>query len=249
MSFWKNKIWSYYCPHCKEGFGNLEGKIIKRVYDGFGDQYTLLRCPRCGELVVTGPNGCEKYTPEDLEFFGLTTKEKKTRFKGSITLRKTAILNMLENQRFIFNSNASDGAKAISMGEIIAFKQLLEGDIDNYNWNAFMQEILWGETYGTLQLNHLFKIVFQVEEEEPEERDIKNNSKKKYLERLREIKRSFKESLIQFERLGVDAWKIKHVNWFFAVNYVDNKVDQIIRILSKIEEFIEMNEEADLIDE
>ena len=68
--------WSYHCPLCKEGFGDLEGEIIKRKYDGFGDRYTLLRCPRCGELIVTGPYlTCDPYTDEDKEFWGLQSSE------------------------------------------------------------------------------------------------------------------------------------------------------------------------------
>ena len=64
--------WRYHCPICKEGFGNLEGEIIKRKYDGFGDRYTLLNCPRCGGRIVTGPyQSCDVYNDEDKEFCGL----------------------------------------------------------------------------------------------------------------------------------------------------------------------------------
>jgi len=77
-----NKNWSYYCPYCKEGFGDLEGEVIKRKDDGFGDRYTLLHCPRCGELVITGPAGCEKYSPEDQEFFGVITSPRSEKEDG-----------------------------------------------------------------------------------------------------------------------------------------------------------------------
>ena len=70
----ERELWTYHCPECGEGFGDLEGDIIKRKCDGFGDRYTLLKCPRCNVLIVTGPYGCVEF--EDPEWWDLTVEEK-----------------------------------------------------------------------------------------------------------------------------------------------------------------------------
>ena len=68
--------WSYYCPKCREGFGDLEGEIIKDKYDGFGDRNKLIICPRCSAWLVLGAYmTCDEFNIEDLEFWGLNESQ------------------------------------------------------------------------------------------------------------------------------------------------------------------------------
>jgi len=61
---------------CEEGFGDLEGEVIKKLYDGFGDRSKLIKCPRCGKWIVLGPYmTCDEFNLEDLEFWDLTDEQ------------------------------------------------------------------------------------------------------------------------------------------------------------------------------
>lgn len=73
----RNWTWSYYCPKCKEGFGDLEGEIIKQQYDGFGDRNRLIICPRgCGAWLVQGAYmTIDEFNIEDLEWWGLNDEQ------------------------------------------------------------------------------------------------------------------------------------------------------------------------------
>lgn len=72
----RDKLWSYHCPVCEEGFGDLEGEVIKKLYDGFGDRNELIKCPRCGKWIVLGPYmTCDEFNSEDLEFWNLTDEQ------------------------------------------------------------------------------------------------------------------------------------------------------------------------------
>lgn len=72
------RTWSYYCPKCKEGFGDLEGEIIKQKYDGFGDMNKLIICPRCGAWLALGPYmTVDEFNTEDLDFWGLNKEQMK----------------------------------------------------------------------------------------------------------------------------------------------------------------------------
>lgn len=73
----RNWTWSYYCPKCKKGFGDLEGEIIKQKYDGFGDRNRLIICPRgCGAWLVQGAYmTIDEFNIEDLEWWGLNDEQ------------------------------------------------------------------------------------------------------------------------------------------------------------------------------
>lgn len=73
----RRKLWSYYCPLCEEGFGDLEGEVIKKIRGGLGGLSTLIACPRCGKWVVLGDYmTVDEFNPEeDTEFWNLTDEQ------------------------------------------------------------------------------------------------------------------------------------------------------------------------------
>jgi hypothetical protein len=83
-------------------------------------------------------------------------------YKGSVTIKKIHLINMLENQKIIFRSRISDDSKMIAWGGEIVLDRILEGDISNYDWNEVIQRI-WD--YGTIKPRDLFKIIVGGEED------------------------------------------------------------------------------------
>ena len=72
-------LWSYYCPKCEGGLGDME-PYIKEQRDGFGDLYRIIKCRHCGELLVTGPYQTIKLLEEekdDWEWWGLSAADVK----------------------------------------------------------------------------------------------------------------------------------------------------------------------------
>ena len=62
-------------------------------------------------------------------------------FKGSITIKKTHLLNMIQSNRLIFLSEVSKESKRFAWGRQTAFEDMLEGWISDYDWDVFMQKI------------------------------------------------------------------------------------------------------------
>ena len=82
-------------------------------------------------------------------------------YKGSIVVKKTWLINMLENQKFIFRSQVSDDSKLIAWGGEMVLDRIMEGEISDYDWNGLMQRI-WD--HGTIKPRDLFKIIVDGEQ-------------------------------------------------------------------------------------
>ena len=62
-------------------------------------------------------------------------------FKGSVVVKKTHLLNMIQNHKHIFSAPlVSDDCKWHAWGRQISYETLLDGDISDYDWNSFMHE-------------------------------------------------------------------------------------------------------------
>jgi len=61
--------------------------------------------------------------------------------KGSITIKRTHLLNMIDNNRLIFLSAVNKESKHFAWGRQAAFENVLEEDISQFNWNEFMQSL------------------------------------------------------------------------------------------------------------
>jgi len=62
-------------------------------------------------------------------------------FKGSVVVKRIHLLNMIENQKYIFRSPLTkDDSKWHAWGRQISYETLLENDISNYDWDVFMQD-------------------------------------------------------------------------------------------------------------
>lgn len=62
-------------------------------------------------------------------------------FKGSVVVKKAHLLNMIQNQKIIFRAPlVSDDSKWHAWGRQISYETLLENDISDYDWDAFMQD-------------------------------------------------------------------------------------------------------------
>ena len=58
--------------------------------------------------------------------------------KGSVTIKRTHLLNMIQNNRFIFLSRVSKESKRFAWGRQTAFEDILEEDWSRSDWNEFM---------------------------------------------------------------------------------------------------------------
>ena len=60
--------------------------------------------------------------------------------KGSVTIKRTQLLNMIQNNRLIFLSKVSEGSKRFAWGRQTAFQDVLEEDLSGYDHDEFMQK-------------------------------------------------------------------------------------------------------------
>ena len=61
-------------------------------------------------------------------------------FKGSVIIKKTHLLNMIQNQKHIFRAPlVADDAKWHAWGRQISYETILENDISDHDWDAYMQ--------------------------------------------------------------------------------------------------------------
>ena len=61
--------------------------------------------------------------------------------KGSITIKRIHLLNMIRNNRSLFLSRVSNESKRFAWGRQTAFEDILGEDYSRINWNEFMQEL------------------------------------------------------------------------------------------------------------
>ena len=69
-------------------------------------------------------------------------KSENMTYKGSVVIKRTDLLNLIQNQRAIFRSNVDDECKWHAWGRQISYETLLEGGWSWYNWDAFMQSVI-----------------------------------------------------------------------------------------------------------
>lgn len=62
-------------------------------------------------------------------------------FKGSVVVKRTHLLNMIENTKNMMRSQASDNAKRVVWGQQIGYERLMENDISDYDWNEFAKYV------------------------------------------------------------------------------------------------------------
>ena len=62
-------------------------------------------------------------------------------YTGSVVVKKTHLLNMIENVKSIFRSNVSNDSKWNVWGQQMAYENILEEDISTHDWNRFMQDV------------------------------------------------------------------------------------------------------------
>jgi len=60
-------------------------------------------------------------------------------YAGSVTVKKTHLLNMIENQKHIFRSDVDDDCKWHAWGRQISYEVMLDGDYTPYSWDNFMK--------------------------------------------------------------------------------------------------------------
>ena len=61
--------------------------------------------------------------------------------KGSVTIKRTHLLNMIRNNRSIFLSRVSKESKRFAWGRQTAFEDVLAGDLLEYDYDDIMQGI------------------------------------------------------------------------------------------------------------
>lgn len=62
--------------------------------------------------------------------------------KGSIVIKKTDLINLIQNQKSIFRATKiSTNSKHNAWGGQIAYERILQNGWTYYNWNSFMQSI------------------------------------------------------------------------------------------------------------
>ena len=59
--------------------------------------------------------------------------------KGSITIKRTHLLNMIQNNRSLFLMSESKESKRFVRGRQTAFEDILEEEWSRKDWNEFMQ--------------------------------------------------------------------------------------------------------------
>ena len=64
-------------------------------------------------------------------------------FKGSVVVKRTHLLNMIQNMKTMFRSDVKEISKWHIWGQQISFERILEGDISDYDWNKFREIIMW----------------------------------------------------------------------------------------------------------
>jgi len=63
-------------------------------------------------------------------------------FKGSVVVKRTDLLNLIQNQKAIFRAPlVSDDVKWHAWGRQISYEVLLEGGWSWYDWDSFMQSV------------------------------------------------------------------------------------------------------------
>ena len=67
----------------------------------------------------------------------------KKMFKGSVVVKRTHLLNMIQNMKTMFRSDASEKSKWHIWGQQISFERILDGDISDYDWDKFRKIIMW----------------------------------------------------------------------------------------------------------
>ncbi len=81
---------------------------------------------------------------EDLFFATLNTLgSPKTTYGGSIVVKKTHLLNMIDNMRLMFLSKVSNDSKMHVWGQQCAYENILKEDISTRDMNKFITEYIW----------------------------------------------------------------------------------------------------------
>ena len=62
--------------------------------------------------------------------------------KGSVTIKRIHLLNVIQDNRLIFRSKAGKNSKRFAWGRQTAFEDVLSGELSEYNFNDIMQGIL-----------------------------------------------------------------------------------------------------------
>ena len=62
-------------------------------------------------------------------------------FKGSIVLKRTTLLNMIQNAKLMFRSDVSPASKNNVWGQQLAYEWILEGDLSEYDWDPTLTSI------------------------------------------------------------------------------------------------------------
>ncbi len=61
--------------------------------------------------------------------------------KGSITIKRTKLMNAIRDNRAIFLSNVNKELKRFAWGRQTAFQEILEGRKSQFDWDSFMQNL------------------------------------------------------------------------------------------------------------
>ena len=67
----------------------------------------------------------------------------KETYSGSIVVKKTHLLNMIENMKTMFRSNVTKDSKMHLWGQQCAYENILKEDISTNDWNYFITEFIW----------------------------------------------------------------------------------------------------------
>jgi len=63
-------------------------------------------------------------------------------FKGSVVVKRTTLLNMIQDTKLIFRSDVSPASKNNVWGQQIAYENILEKDFTSFSWDSTMQ-LIW----------------------------------------------------------------------------------------------------------
>lgn len=62
-------------------------------------------------------------------------------FKGSVVVKRTTLLSMIQDMKLMFRSDVSPASKNHVWGQQIAYENVLKEDLTPYSWNSTIQQI------------------------------------------------------------------------------------------------------------
>jgi len=85
-------------------------------------------------------------------------------FKGSVVVKRTTLLSMIQDAKLIFRSDVSPASKNNVWGQQIAYERILEEDLSPFSWDPTITQI-WCDI-NPRSFYEGFNWLFQVSDEE-----------------------------------------------------------------------------------